>query len=139
LGDLSKRAQLFDGLRKFARACLHLVEQPHVLDCDHRLVGEGLDQFDLLVGEWFDMSLQDREDPAKSPLAQHRNCENGTVTLLLDQFRKFVCRLLQHVLNMDRALLISSPSRHRTRSWAQRMSHQVIGKSRPSAVGCRES
>ena len=31
--------------------CLHLVEQPRVLDRDHRLVGEGGDQLDLLVGE----------------------------------------------------------------------------------------
>ena len=31
--------------------CLHLVEQPYVLDGDHRLVGEGCDQLDLLVGE----------------------------------------------------------------------------------------
>ena len=28
---------------------LGLVEQPHVLDRDHRLVGEGLQQLDLLV------------------------------------------------------------------------------------------
>ena len=32
-------------------ARLHLVEQPHVLDRDHRLVGERRDQLDLLVGE----------------------------------------------------------------------------------------
>ena len=32
-------------------ARLHLVEQPHVLDRDHGLVGEGGDQLDLLVGE----------------------------------------------------------------------------------------
>ena len=36
---------------KLARARLHLVEQPHVLDRDHRLVGEGGEQLDLLVGE----------------------------------------------------------------------------------------
>ena len=30
---------------------LDLLEQPHVLDGDTRLVGEGLRQFDLLVGE----------------------------------------------------------------------------------------
>ena len=34
--------------RSSSRARLHLVEQPHVLDRDHRLVGEGLDQLDLL-------------------------------------------------------------------------------------------
>ena len=31
--------------------CAQLVEQPRVLDGDDGLVGEGLDQLDLLVGE----------------------------------------------------------------------------------------
>ena len=30
---------------------LHLIEQPHILDRDRRLVGEGRGQLDLLVGE----------------------------------------------------------------------------------------
>ena len=30
---------------------LDFVEQPHVLDGDHRLIGEGFDKLDLLVGE----------------------------------------------------------------------------------------
>ena len=32
---------------EIARARLHLVEQARVLDRDHRLVGEGLDELDL--------------------------------------------------------------------------------------------
>ena len=31
-----------------------LLEQPHVLDRDHGLVGEGLDQLYLPLCEWFD-------------------------------------------------------------------------------------
>jgi hypothetical protein len=42
---------LLQGLAQFTRARLHLVKQPHVLDCDHRLVGEGGDQLDLPVAE----------------------------------------------------------------------------------------
>ena len=38
-------------LRELAALVLDFVEQPHVLDRDHRLVGEGRDQLDLLVGE----------------------------------------------------------------------------------------
>ena len=38
-------------LRELPARFLDLVEQPHVLDRDHRLVGEGGDQLDLLVGE----------------------------------------------------------------------------------------
>src|SRR6478672_5778392 len=30
---------------------LELVEQPHVLDCNHGLIGVGRGEFDLLVGE----------------------------------------------------------------------------------------
>ena len=51
LQHLRGRGLLLQRLGQLARARLHLVEQPHVLDSDHRLVGEGLDQLDLLVGE----------------------------------------------------------------------------------------
>jgi hypothetical protein len=62
LADFAKRLQLFDRLREFARACLHLVEQPHVLDCDHRLVGEGRDQVDLLLRERINEVTREQED-----------------------------------------------------------------------------
>ena len=39
---------------------LRLVEQPHVLDGDHRLVGEGLQQLDLLLGERPDLLPRER-------------------------------------------------------------------------------
>ena len=42
--DLAGRGLLLERL-------FRLVEQPHVLDRDHRLVGEGLEKRDLLVGE----------------------------------------------------------------------------------------
>ena len=44
LQDLAGRRLLLERL-------LRLVEQPHVLDRDHRLVGEGLQQLDLLLAE----------------------------------------------------------------------------------------
>ena len=52
LGDaLDRIDQPLPSLCDLARARLHLVEQAHVLDRDHGLVGEGGDQLDLLVGE----------------------------------------------------------------------------------------
>jgi len=47
----TERAKLRDRLREFAGACLHLVEQPDVLDRDHRLVGEDGDELHLPPGE----------------------------------------------------------------------------------------
>ena len=34
-----------------SKRLLELVEQPHVLDGDHRLIGEGFEQLDLRRGE----------------------------------------------------------------------------------------
>ena len=48
----SEVAVCCSAIGEFALAHLHLVEQPRVLDGNDRLVGEGGDQLDLLVGEW---------------------------------------------------------------------------------------
>ena len=45
--------------RQLTALVLDFVEQPHVLDRDHGLVGEGLHERDLLVSEWFDLQSVD--------------------------------------------------------------------------------
>ena len=54
LEHVSGRGLLFQRLAQLARPRLLGLEQPHVLDRDHRLVGKGGDQLNLLVGEGFD-------------------------------------------------------------------------------------
>ena len=49
--DRGGRRLLLQCRRQLARARLHLVEQAHVLDRDHGLVGEGRHELDLPVGE----------------------------------------------------------------------------------------
>src|SRR5215468_7959977 len=49
---LARRGLMFQRLGELALLCLHLVEQPDVLDRDHRLISKGGDQFYLLFGEW---------------------------------------------------------------------------------------
>src|SRR5262245_31340097 len=51
LQHLRGRGLLLQRLGQFGRARLHLVEQAHVLDRNHRLVGEGRSQLDLFLGE----------------------------------------------------------------------------------------
>src|SRR5947208_8843427 len=43
---------------------------------DDRLVGEGLDQFDLLVGKWSDDSAEQVEHTNRSSFAQQRHSED---------------------------------------------------------------
>ena len=49
--DLPRRRLLLQRLGQLAVPRLELLEEPHVLDRDHRLVGEGLEELDLLAGE----------------------------------------------------------------------------------------
>ena len=56
-------------LQRFAQdlgARLHLVEQAHVLDRDHGLIGKGLDQIDLLIRERLELSCDDRSSMTPS-------------------------------------------------------------------------
>jgi hypothetical protein len=46
-----RSAQVLQRSGQFSCASLHFLEQTHVLDCDYRLISEGLYQLDLLVRE----------------------------------------------------------------------------------------
>ena len=48
---LGGRGLMLQRLAQFCVALAEFFEQPHVLDGDHRLVGEGLDEIDLPLGE----------------------------------------------------------------------------------------
>src|SRR5262245_20832785 len=58
---------------KLAGACLHVVKQPHLLDRDHRLVGEGLQALDLSVREQPGLSAGDRNRAYGNAVAQYRD------------------------------------------------------------------
>ena len=49
LADFAQRFHFLDGFNQLARAFLQFLEQPHVLDGDHRLVGESFEKSNLLV------------------------------------------------------------------------------------------
>ena len=69
---------LFQQFGELASALLLGLEQPHVLDRDHRLVGESRHQVDLHVGEGVHFIAGEGEDADRCPLAQERHTENGS-------------------------------------------------------------
>src|SRR6266478_101442 len=71
---------VFKRFLQLARLRLHLLEQPHVLDGDDGLVGEGLQQCDLLVREGFHRRPIHRKCPDGNTLAQHRNAKHGAIS-----------------------------------------------------------
>ncbi len=58
---------------------LQLVEQPHVLDRDHRLVGEGLEQRDLVVGEPAGLAAGHRDRPDRLVVTEQRHRHPASV------------------------------------------------------------
>ena len=53
-------------------AGLQFVDQPRILDRDHRLVGEGADQLDLPLGERLDAQSGQRDHADRLAVAQQR-------------------------------------------------------------------
>ena len=51
VGELADDAQDFARRRLLLQRFLEFLEQPHILDGDHRLIGEGFEQLDLRRGE----------------------------------------------------------------------------------------
>ena len=97
---------MFQGFAQFRIALLDLLEQAHVLDSDHGLVGEGLQQFDLFIGEWPDLSSANMNDPDGQAFAKQRRREyraNAAWWLLTShRFRKLCLRLYRDVTDMNR-------------------------------------
>src|SRR4029450_9267063 len=58
---------------QLAVARLELLEQPHVFDRNHSLIGEGLEQGDLLVREGLDLSAPEVDRPDGRALSEQRN------------------------------------------------------------------
>ena len=61
---------MLQGLAQFCVALLQFLEQPHVLDGDHRLVGEGFKQLDLLLGKRPNLRAANLNRPDGIALAQ---------------------------------------------------------------------
>src|SRR5262245_65191329 len=72
---LASRGLVFERFGQVLRTRLHLVEQPHVLDRDHRLVSEGGNQLDLLVGEGLDLAHDQDDDPEEFAPPEHWNSQ----------------------------------------------------------------
>src|SRR6516164_3869633 len=64
---------LLERFLEIARPGLHLLEQLDILDGDHRLVGEGLQQLDMLGRECPGFLARDRDDPGRTRVAVHRH------------------------------------------------------------------
>src|SRR5262249_40642054 len=80
---------------------------------DHRLVREGLDQLDLLVGKWPDESTAQMEHANRDPLAQERHTERCAIAAFLLSFDQSVFRIGQNVDDVNRFALKQNSASYR--------------------------
>ncbi len=84
---------------------LDFVEQPHVLDCDHRLIGEGCDELNLLVGERRDLCFPQGNCAERRALTQQWYSQHGPEALQFQRFRKIIFWVRLGVCDLDRTEL----------------------------------
>ena len=70
LEHVAGRGLVFERLLKIVGALAQLAEQPRILDRNHRLVGEGRNQLDLLLGESLDALTGQGDNADRRAFAQ---------------------------------------------------------------------
>src|SRR5438128_1992461 len=90
---------------KLAILVLDLVEQTHVLDCNHRLIGKGCEQLDLLVGERRDLRLPQTYCAERYALAQQGHGQHRPMARQFLRFWEIIFGVRLDVWNLDRTPL----------------------------------
>src|SRR5262249_1414602 len=103
---------MFQGFPQFRIAFLDLLEQAHILDSDHRLISEGLDERNLLVSKWpnFLSDKTNRTDWHAFP--QQRNSEHRSITVLRRSASRKISRNLYEVRKVNDLTLGDGSSVH---------------------------
>src|SRR5262252_10619470 len=92
---------------------LQLIEQPHVLDGDDRLVGKGFEEQDLLARERTYLLSANLDSPNGDAFSQQRCRKYGPNTresLSRFGFREFGFELCEKVMDMDRVPVDHGPA-----------------------------
>ena len=106
LADRAQRLELLDRPREIPGARFQLLEEAHVLDGDHRLGGEGLQELDLLVRERPNLGSPNQDGANRHALAQQRGRQRGAVSELAccsASHRELVLALRRQVVDVNRA------------------------------------
>ena len=101
LEHICGRGLLLQKFRQVFRARLHFIEQPHVFDGDHGLIGEGGYEFDLLVCKRRNIRPTERNHPNRCALTQQGYAEHCTKATAFDGFTPGVFRIDGRIRNMD--------------------------------------
>src|SRR5262245_32076810 len=126
---------VFESFAQFLRARLHLVEQPHVLDRDQRLVGKSGDELDLPVRERLDVIALETDDGDHYAVAQQRNPEHRAIPADLLGLQEVVLGITQAIRQVNRFSLNRGSADQRAASRSYGMLKEVFDIVGPDVVG----
>src|SRR5262245_37020425 len=118
--DVASGGLRVEGRGQVPVACLQLLEQADVLDSNHRLVGEGLQQLDLVVREGSGLSARHPDDADGSAFPQHRYPEAASKADSAGQRWLLVLRIEFDVGYVDHRALENRPPYPEAPGWARR-------------------
>ena len=93
--------------------CLYFVEQAHIFDRDHGLVGKGRDEIDLLLGKRLDALSSKHDDTGRLVFAQQRHAEGSVLAGKRNRFSHRVFGIGRNIENLYRAALQHRAAGHR--------------------------
>src|SRR5262245_36405885 len=129
--DLTRRSLLLQRLGEVLVAGLELLEQAHVLDGDDGLLGEGLEQRNLFVGEPTDHWAGHKDRSDRATLTPHGDDEQATLpgetchSAYLRPLRALLLRV-EHV--NDGVVAKGSTGRQRSSNWRRIESCYHLGR-----------
>ena len=119
--DARRRRLLLERLGQVAIPCLELPEQPHVFDGDHGLVGEGLYQLDLFVGEGLDPRPPDHDHSDDGRFPEHRHGEDCADLVASLTRGPTVFGVRQDIRDVNGAAFENCPSGRGLSTWRDRV------------------
>ena len=137
--DLARRRLLLEGFGQLAIPALELLEQPDVLDGDHGLVGEGLHQLDLLVGERPDLRPSDHENTDDRGFPQHGDGQDRPDLGASLGLGPAILGIGHGVVDVNDAALEEGPARRGLPAGAMRMPLHHLDEFRRFPVGDRRA
>src|SRR5262249_36708480 len=114
LEHIGGRGLLLQRFGEIAGTLTQLVEQPGVLDSDHRLGGEVPDQFDLLVGERQNLLAVYADCSDQLAFLEHRNQQKSSCTCEFENWLAWNFR--SEVGDVDRLLCAGKAIKSRRRA-----------------------
>ncbi len=135
MGHLAESLELAHGAGELVGASPELIEQPCVLDRDHRLAGKVFHKLDLLVRKRSDLLTVDAEGSNELAVLEHGNryerpsaaeiSRGAPLRIAFD-----IGSLGPHIRNVDRLLRVNNSFQRRSGERQPRAGKQIFGKSR---------